>query len=56
MAHGGARKGAGRKPKYYDPEGKPVKLRVAKIPEQLTPKDIQDALDRKLKSKDKQNP
>ena len=53
--HGGAREGSGRKAKYYHPDtGEPLKSRRGQIPEVLTERDIQDAVDRKLGSKDKQ--
>lgn len=53
--HGGAREGSGRKAKYYHPEtGEPLKTKGDRIPEILTPKDIQDAANRKIKELDKQ--
>ena len=53
--HGGAREGSGPKHKFYHPEtGEPLKTRGARIPEILTDKDIRDAVNRKLRSKDKQ--
>lgn len=54
MGHGGARPGSGRKALYYHPEtGEPLKCKRGQIPEVLTEKDIQDAVDRKLKPGDK---
>lgn len=55
MSRGGAREGSGRKTKYYHPEtGEPLESKSRRVPVILTPKDIQDAVNRKIKESNKQ--
>jgi hypothetical protein len=54
MSHGGAREGAGRKAKYTDDQGNPLKSRPMIVPEIIQPADIQRLAREKL-SKDKQS-
>ena len=48
MGHGGARNGAGRKSKFYDEEGNPLKSKSRQVPIIVTDKDIQDLVTKKL--------
>ena len=48
-SHGGAREGAGRRSKFTDDEGNPIKSKARLVPDILTDKDLQDLARKKIK-------
>lgn len=54
VGHGGARDNAGRKSKYTDKNGNPMKSRRDQVPDILTPQDLEKLAREKLESASKE--